>query len=31
MPYRTWMLRLTLTVLPVIALLDGAVRGWRWP
>jgi hypothetical protein len=31
MLYRTWMLRLSLTVLPVIALLDGVVRGWRWP
>jgi hypothetical protein len=32
MPYRTWILRLSLTLLPVIALLDGAaVRGWRWP
>jgi hypothetical protein len=32
MPYRPWMLRLSLTVLPVIALLEGAVvRGWRWP
>ena len=31
MPYRSLMLRLSLAVLPVIALLEGAVRGWRWP
>jgi hypothetical protein len=31
MPYRTWMLRLSLTGLPVIALVDGAAQVWRWP